>query len=181
MSTKRAPSRTPASASSSPPSTSPLLTAALLAAALATGVGTLVARGRLSWPPTQLLAGLYTVAGCLALVGPILLATRRGKGGGGGEGGLGELLWMAGGLLVWVFDLASAARGEWRSLSWATPLGYRTMGLIILAVLLAGWRWRPSARDWSWTNVTGWLLGLFWVGMGLATLAPPGTLLASAR
>ena len=88
---------------------------------------------------------------------------------------------MAGGLIVWVFDLAAVARGEWRGLAPATPLGQRTMGLTILAVLLAGWRWRPAARDWSWTNVAGWVLGLFWVGMGLASMTPPGSLIASAR
>lgn len=170
MPPKRAAAKAPATSSAS----SPLVTAALLGSALALGVGTLVARGRLAWPPTQLLASLYTVAGCLALVGPVVLLSRR-----SGEGGLGELLWMAGGLIVWVFDLAAVLRGEWRSLAPATPLGVQTMGLTILAVLLAGWRWRPSSRDWSWTNVAGWLLGIFWVGMGLAALAPPGSLMAS--
>ncbi len=46
------------------------------------------------------------------------------------------------------------------------------MGLTMLAVLLAGWRSKAGARNWSWTNVTGWLLGVFWVGMGLTTLVP---------
>ena len=81
----------------------------MIGSALALGVGTLVARGRLSWPPTQLLASLVTVAGCLALVGPIVLLTRK-----GGEGGLGELLWMAGGLIVWVFDAAGTRARTWR-------------------------------------------------------------------
>ena len=169
MPAKRASAKAPA-----PPSgSSPMVTAALLASAVVLGIGTLVSRGRMSWPPTQLLASLFTVAGCLALVGPVVLLTRR-----SGEGGLGELLWMAGGLIIWVFDLAAILRGEWRSLAPATPLGAQAMGLTILAVLLAGWRWRSSGRDWSWTNVTGWLLGLFWVGMGLAALAPAGSLLA---
>lgn len=169
MPAKRASAKPPAPPSAS----SPLVTAALLASALALGVGTLVARGRMSWPPTQLLASLFTLAGCLALVGPVVLLTRK-----AGEGGLGELLWMAGGLIIWVFDLAAILRGDWRSLAPGTPLGAQTMGLTILAVLLAGWRWRSSGRDWSWTNVTGWLLGLFWVGMGLAALAPAGSLMA---
>jgi hypothetical protein len=138
-----------------------------MAAALGYGLWVLVGRGRVSWPPNQLLASLYTVAGCLALVGPIVLA--RGE---PGERGLGELLWMTGGLLVWVFDAVSALRGEWRGAGWVTPLGYQTMGLTILAVLLAGWRCRVVGRGWSWTNVTGWVLGLFWVGMGLASLWP---------
>jgi hypothetical protein len=178
MGTKRTSGKSSApTSSSSAPASSPILTAILLGSAVAVGLWMLVERGRVSWPPTQLLASLYTLAGCLALVGPVLLVVRRGR----GEGGIGELLWMAGGLIVWVFDLAAIVRGDWRSLAWATPLGYQTMGLTILAVLLAGWRWRSSARDWSWTNVTGWLLGLFWVGMGLAAVAPGARLLASAR
>jgi hypothetical protein len=159
---------------SSSGSSSPIVTALLVASALGLGVATLVARGRMAWPPTGLLASLFTVAGWLALVGPIVLLRRS-------EGGLGELLWMAGGLIVWVFDLAAVVRGEWRTLAPATPLGYQAMGLTILAVLVAGWRWRGGSRDWSWTNVTGWTLGVFWVGMGLATMAPAGSLLASAR
>lgn len=173
-STRSGPYSSPSTAAST---SSPVTTAVLLAGALALGLSTLVSRGRMSWPPTQLLASLFTVAGCLALVGPILFATRRGQ----PAGGLGELLWLAGGLIVWVFDGAALLRGEWRSIPWATPLGVQTMGLTILAVGLAGWRWRSSARDWSWTNVTGWLLGLFWVGMGLWTMAPSGIVLASAR
>jgi hypothetical protein len=143
------------------------LNAVLVAAALCYGLAVLVTRGRVSWPPHQLLASLATVAGCLALVGPIVLS--RGE---PGEGGLGELLWMTGGLLVWVFDAVAALRGEWRSAAWVTPLGDQAMGLTILAVLLAGWRCRVAGRGWSWTNVTGWVLGLFWVGMALSTLWP---------
>jgi hypothetical protein len=148
-------------------STTPLLNAVLVGAAVSYGLVILVNRGRVSWPPNQLLGSLFTVSGCLALVGPIVLA--RGE---GNEGGLGELLWMTGGLLVWVFDAVALARGEWRTMAWVTPLGYQTMGLTILAVLLAGWRCRIAGRGWSWTNVTGWVLGLFWVGMAMATMWP---------
>jgi hypothetical protein len=163
MASKRVAPRTPASTSAAPP----LGTALLLGAALCYGLGTLVARGRLTWPPDQFLASTYTVAGCLALVGPILLHRRQ-----SGEIGLGELLWMAGGLVIWVFDLAAVARGEAQGLSWATPLGYQPMGLTILAVLLATWRGRVAGSNWSWTNVTGWALGLFWVAMAATTLIP---------
>jgi hypothetical protein len=148
---------------------SPLFTAVLLAGALACGVVILVNRGSMAWPPNQLLSSLYTLAGCLALVGPFVLAR-----GSASEGGLGEFLWMTGGLLIWVFDAVALLRGDWRAISWTTPLGRQTMGLTILAVLLAGWRCRLAARGWSWawTNVTGWLLGLFWVGMALSTMWP---------
>src|SRR6185437_1172924 len=117
--------------------------------------------------PHDLLTSLYLVAGCVALVGPIVLARAQAA-----EGGLGELLWMAGGLLIWVHDGAALVRGNWRSASWITPLDHQTMGLTILAVLLAGWRCKLGSRSRSWTNVTGWVLGLFWIGMAVATWLP---------
>jgi hypothetical protein len=144
--------------------------------ALGAAVAILVMRGRMSWPPNQLLASIFTVAGCLAMVGPIVMA--RGE---ADERALGELLWMTGGLLVWVFDVVAIARGQWRTMAWATPLSAQTMGLTILAVLLAGWRCRLMRHHWSWTNVTGWLLGLYWVGMAVATFLPERALMASLR
>jgi hypothetical protein len=163
MATKRVAPKASASSGSAPH----LINALLLGVALCTGIGTLFARGRLSWPPTQLLASIYTVAGFLAMIGPIVLHRRESS-----EVALGELLWMAGGLVVWVFDLAAVARGDFRTLSWATPLGYQPMGLTILVVLLAAWRCRVAGSNWSWTNVTGWALGLFWVAMAAYTLVP---------
>ena len=80
-----------------------------------------------------LLSSLSTLAGCLAMVGPLILARSGGK-----EGSLGELAWMTGGRLIWLFDLAAAFQGSSRGLNWTTPLGDRTMGLTMLAVLLAG-------------------------------------------
>jgi hypothetical protein len=165
MAAKRGASK--AAPGSSAPVTGPVFNAVLVAAAVAYSVSILVSRGAMTWPPHQLMANLYTVSGCLALVGPVVLA--RGE---GSEAGLGELLWMTGGLLVWVFDAVSVVQGSWRNTAWVTPLGYRTMGLTILAVLLAGWRCRLPGRAWSWTNVTGWVLGLFWVGLAVASLVP---------
>lgn len=148
-------------------SSGPVMNALIVGAALCYGLSLLVSGGRVSWPPNQLLANLFTVAGCLALIGPIVLWRSE-----SGEGGIGELLWMTGGLLIWVLDAVALLQGEWRTASLVTPLGYRMMGLTILAVLLAGWRSRSAGRNWSWTNVTGWVLGLFWVGMALSTLWP---------
>jgi hypothetical protein len=56
------------------------------------------------------------------------------------------------------------------------PLGDRTMGLTMLAVLLAGWRSGLAGSNWSWTNITGWILGLFWVAMAAGSwlLSPAG-------
>ncbi|MFO0910198.1 MAG: hypothetical protein U0794_17955 [Isosphaeraceae bacterium] len=162
MATKRGSSRAAGSAPAA--ATTPILNAVMVVAAVAYGISILVHRGTMSWPPHQLMASLFTVSGCLAVVGPIVLS--RGE----GEGGLGELLWMTGGLLVWVFDAVALLRGEWRTTAWVTPLGYQTMGLTILAVLLAGWRCRINGRGWSWTNVTGWVLGLFWVALAFTSM-----------
>lgn len=170
MSSKRAGSKSSASAAS------PLINALVVGAAVLAGMGILVARGRVGWPPHQLLASLFTVAGCLALVGPLILARSEAA-----DGGLGELLWMAGGLLIWVYDVAAIIRGEWRTASWITPLDHQTMGLTVLAVLLAGWRCRLGTWNWTWTNVVGWVLGVFWVGMAIATWVPGRLLVAGAR
>jgi hypothetical protein len=130
----------------------------------------------MSWPPRQLLSSAFTVAGCLALIGPVVMA--RGE---AGERALGELLWMTGGLLVWVFDGVALIHGQWRTMAWATPLGAQTMGLTILAVLLAGWRCRLVGRTWAWTNVLGWILGVYWVGMAVTTFLPARSLTLTAR
>ena len=124
----------------------------------------------------HLLANGYMLAGCLALVGPIVLYRRDAS-----EGGVGEMLWMTGGVMVWIFNLAALAKGEARAASWATPIASRTMGLVILAVLVAAWRTRGSSRSWSWTNVTGWVLGVFWVGLALSTLVPSGPVRLAMR
>ena len=68
MAGKRAPVKSAISGHSA--ATGPLFNALLLAAAVGYGLLLLVNHGRLSWPPNQLLASLYTVAGCLAVVGP---------------------------------------------------------------------------------------------------------------
>jgi hypothetical protein len=100
----------------------------------------------------------------MALVGPLILVRS-----GATEGSLGELVWMTGGLIIWLFDLAGALQGQGRIANWATPLGDRSMGLAMMAVLLAGWRCGLASRSWTWTNVVGWALGIFWVGLALGS------------
>jgi hypothetical protein len=165
MSTKR-PSAPSTHGSSSG---SAVTNAILIGAALLWGAAVLVQRGRLTWPPYALLSSLATLAGCLALVGPVILF-RSGE----LEGSLGELGWLTAGLLLWSFDLVAVLQGNWRTIPWATPLPDRTLGLIVLAVLLAGWRCGLAHRNWSWTNVAGWMLCAFWVGMAACSwlLAP---------
>jgi hypothetical protein len=151
---------------------SPFVNALLIAAAAGYAVWLLVMRGRLSWPPSELITSAYTLAGCLALVGPIVLARREAD-----ESGLGDILWLTGGSLIWVFDLAALVRGELRIQSWPTPLGATPMGLTMLAVLFGAWRSRSADRggSWSWTNVIGWILGIFWILMALVSLVPGHT------
>lgn len=146
---------------------SPVMNIALLGSAAAYGLWLLVSRGRMSWPPSDLIANLYTVAGCMALVGPLVLFRRD-----GGEAGVGETVWLTGGILIWVFNIASLVRGEGRLAALATPISAGMMGLIILAVGVAAWRGRSGAKSWAWTNVAGWGLGIFWIGLALATIAP---------
>jgi hypothetical protein len=143
--------------------------AVLVGVSLLCGAWLLVQKGRMTWPPYQLLSSLSTMAGCLALVGPLILI-RSGE----IEGSLGELLWLTGGLLVWFFDIEAVIQGHWKTMPLATPLHDRTLGLAILAVLLAGWKCGLADRNWSWTNVVGWLLSTFWVGMAVCSwfLAP---------
>jgi hypothetical protein len=176
MSAKRAGAKVPSTSSTSAGFSPALANLLLVGAAVSYGLYLLVMRGRVSWPPHDLLASVYTVAGCLALVGPFVLARAD-----SGERGLGELLWMTGGLLIWVFDAAAAVRGTWRLEAWATPLGYEAMGMTMLAVLLGGWRCRLGSRHWSWTNVTGWVLGLFWVAMAFTSLVPARVLGVASR
>lgn len=146
--------------------TSPWRNAGALAAALGYGVWILVERGRLSWPPYDLMTHAYTLVGCVGLVGPLVLSRR-----GDGDEGLGEKVWKTGGFLIWVFDLAAVFRLDFRKIAWATPLDAPTMGFIVSAVLLASWRPGATFR-WSWTNVIGWLLALVWIGIGLMAFRP---------
>ncbi len=142
----------------------PIVNALLVLGAIGWGLSRLVAGGRVDWPPHGLLASLSTLAGCLALVGPLILI-------GSGElaGDLGELVWMTVGVLVWMCDLEAVIRGEWRSVHWATPVSDHTLGLVVMAVLIAGWKCGLKEWNWSWTNLTGWALGLLWVGMAASS------------
>jgi hypothetical protein len=67
--------------------------------------------------------------------------------------------------------VANLLQSNGRPQAWVTPLGATTMGLTMLAVMLAGWKSRGKG-SLNWTNLTGWLLGLFWVGLSLYTLWP---------
>jgi hypothetical protein len=142
------------------PTNQAITNALIIAAALLWGTSLLVQKGRLTWPPYHLLASCSTLAGCLALAGPLILI-RSGQ----TDGSLGHLMWLAGGLLLWIVDLEAVMEGQWHNFHWATPLSDRTLGFTILAVLIAGWKCGLTDWNWSWTNVTGWILGTFWVTM----------------
>jgi len=171
MSTKRAASKARASAppASAPSgSLSPVSTAVLIVSALAYGLWALVDQRALSWPPTELLAGLSTVAGCLALLGPILLWSRIS----GEPGGVGELVWFSTGVMLWFFNGLALVREGFRPEGWATSIGPDWLGPMALAVAIAGWRTGRAAGSWSWTNILGAALGLVWIAMALFELLP---------
>jgi hypothetical protein len=138
-----------------------LLNAGLVAAALAAGTWLLVARRQLEWPPHELLRSLVTVAGCLGLVGPLVLARRS------GDAGLGELLWFSGGNLLWIQNLALLATGRFHPANAPIAVPAQLLAFAIAAVLVAGWRLHGPGQGWTWSNVFGWGLGLFWIGAGL--------------
>jgi hypothetical protein len=164
------PAKRTGSASSTSSGQPAIANALLVTAALVAGTVLLVQRRQLTWPPYALLSSLSTIAGCLALVGPIILARS-----GNVSGSLGELGWLTAGLLVWLFDITALLQGQWRSTLWATPLPDRSMGLFLLAVLLAGWKCGLADRNWAWTNVAGWLLCLFWVTSSALSWILPAT------
>ena len=167
MSTRRASAQSTHSAS---PSSSAITNALLVAAAILWGVSLLVQRGRLTWPPYALLSSLATLAGCMALIGPIILIRSSEI-----EGSLGELGWLTAGILLWLFNIVAVLQGQWKTIPWATPISDRTLGLTVLAVLLAGWRCGLAQRNWSWTNVAGWMLSAFWVSMAACSWLLPST------
>ncbi len=154
---------------------SPLYSSLILVGSVVYAVVLLVQKGRMSWPPYQLLASTFTLFGCVGLAGPLILARRE-----PGQAFLGELVWLACGILILVYDLASISRGDWRTSTWPTPLSPQTLGLVALAVLLAGWRCGIAAKSWTWTNMLGLLLALFWVSMGVWTVCSNATTRSSA-
>jgi hypothetical protein len=168
MSTRRASAQSTRSESAP---NSAITNAFLVAASILWGISLLVQRGRLTWPPYELLSSLATLAGCMALVGPVILFRSSEV-----EGSLGELGWLTAGILLWLFNLVGVLQGQWKTIHWATPISDRTLGLTVLAVLLAGWRCGLARRNWSWTNVAGWMLSAFWVAMALCSwlLSPSG-------
>lgn len=173
MPSKRAASRntaSTASVASAPGASSPLLNATLVLLAIGYGLMLLVERHELSWPPRELLASLSTLAGCLAMVGPFLLWRR-----GSEEGTVGEMTWIVGGLLLWAFDLSALVQGNLRELDWAAPIGPEILGPVILSVMIGGWLTGRLAWSWTWTSVTGWLLGLIWIGIWILSMLPQRT------
>lgn len=169
MPTKRAASKgaSPAVSASSHQASSPLLSATLVLLAIGYGLMLLIDRREVSWPPRELLASLSTLAGCLAMVGPVLLWRV-----GSSEGTVGELTWIVGGLLLWTFNLSALASGQTRGLDWAAPVGPEVLGPVGFAVMVGGWRTGRMAWSWTWTSVTGWILGLIWIGMAILALLP---------
>jgi hypothetical protein len=139
----------------------------LVAAALGLGLWILVSRGQVTWPPHRLLVSFSVVAGCVGLVGPLLLARSTAT-----EPGLGTSLWWFGGGLLWLQNLALVLRGDFQLVQCPNPMGAQALGLAVLAALVASWRTHGAGQTSSWPNVVGWMLGVFWIGTGLASFLP---------
>ncbi|GIW88862.1 MAG: hypothetical protein KatS3mg108_3186 [Isosphaeraceae bacterium] len=141
--------------------------AAIITIALALGLWTLVHRRQLDWPPSRLFAAATTLTGYLALAGPLVLGRRTVH-----AAGLGDVVWLTVGLLFWLYNAASFLRGRFDLDQLHNPISPVGLGLAVAAVALASWRLHGPGRLWTWTNVTGWLLGLFWITAGAAALIP---------
>lgn len=172
MASKSTSSRSVATGSSA----QPMWNAAIMGVAIVAAFWLLVASNRLSWPPRELLAGATTLAGCLALAGP-LVELRRGE----QERGVGDLAWLASGFLLWVFNLVAAFHGAPRGWNWTNPVGTRSMGLTMLAIVLAGRFHTRGGAQWTWTNILGWSLAVFWIGVGLSATESGRSLLIWPR
>ncbi len=144
------------------------INASIIVVALALGVWLMVDQRQMSWPPSQLLANLTTLAGCLALVGPLVLIRQDRS-----RAGVGDLVWLTAGCLTWLYNLAALTRGAFVLERAPNPSGSLVMGLAVLAVLIAGIRLLGMGRNWTWTNITGLVLAVFWVLVGALTLLPP--------
>ncbi len=142
-----------------------LFNAVLLSGAMTLGLWLLVSRGLISWPPTRLMGSLATVAGCVAACGPIVLI-RRGR----TELATGDLLWMVGGILVWLHAALALMAGNFQIEVVPTPLAPKVLATFMGTVLIAAWLLNGTGRNWTWTNILGWLLGSFWVGLGVASV-----------
>ncbi len=148
--------------SSTASAASPLWNAAVVGVASMLAGWLLLSRYRYGWPSKELASTVSTIVGCLAIAGPFVLFRR-----GSEEQGVGDLSWMASGLLILTFDLASTVRGASGSHNWINPLEPRTMALIVLAFTLAGWHQRRGEPIWTWTNVIGWIQTCGWLAAGL--------------
>lgn len=161
-------SSTKAGAAHAGTATPPLVNALLLAGSLAYAIHLLVQAGAMRWPPTELFQAASTVAGCLALVGPLILW----RSGIGAQPSLGDLVWLNCGLVVWVCNLISISRGEMPGKSWVAPIEPSLMGSLAIGCALASWKGAGARWVWSWTSVVGSLLGLFWMLGAVASLIP---------
>jgi hypothetical protein len=177
MAGKRGNSGKPNSGGGNGASSSPWGIVLLLAGSVGAAAWALVQRGGMEWPPRELISGAFTITGGLALAGPIALWLR----GSGDDRGLGERIWMTCGLLAWLFNIAGAVQGDVRPNTLISPIPPITLGLFALAIALGGWKGRSDATNWSWTNVLGWMLGLFWIGLAAWTLFPDSSTPALAR
>ncbi len=142
----------------------PLWNAVLVVGAIALAGYVLVVRGALSWPPHELTGSIGIVAGCLTLIGPLVLWGRRGEAG----ASLGDHAWMTCGVAAWLFALARWSIGGAPSLDWTAPVAPWVIGGVAASTACSGWRIAGLRPAWTWTGVLGASLAVYWVVAGLA-------------
>jgi hypothetical protein len=86
---------------------------------------------------------------------------------------------MVGGILVWLHSGLALLAGNFKLAAAPTPLSSQAMATVIGTVMIATWLLNGTGRSWTWTNILGWLLGGFWVGLGVASYT--GALQSVAR
>lgn len=173
MPSKRSASKPGPSGPSGAPS--PLLSAALVCLGVGHGLYLLVDRGAIGWPPSQLMGPASTLAGSVAMVGPIVLWKKVG----GSDASVGDLVWMAGGLFLWLLDLSAIAEGRSGRMDWAVPAEPRVLGCFAVAVMVAGWTSGHARWAWTWSGITGSILGGIWVSRMVLELMGGGAAGAS--
>lgn len=131
-----------------------------------TGAGILFVRvgirqGWIDWPPTQLGKILATLAGWIALAGPLVLFRHEEQ---AGSMGVGDRVWITTGLLLWLKLSLQIGTGNLPSVEAVTTLiDSRDMALVSAACLIGGMMGKPKNSHWTWTNLVGWGMSVCWM------------------
>lgn len=151
----------------------PFLNLLILSGAVILFVKVGIRQGWIQWPPANLGSILASLAGWIALAGPLILFRHEEQTGGMG---IGDRVWVTTGFLLWLKIAIQLFTGRFPSIeAVATIVGPTDMALISMACLAGGLIGRPKSSHWTWTNLVGWGLSLCWLS---AVFLPADTSLA---